>query len=126
VGNVLRNGRAHADGHRLSYCADCDVVKARAQGRGYSVAQMCDAFERNTVHDLFGSDYDFIIGGTRFDPSAAQWAVAAEPAPLEVAAGGVSTSLLARPQSGVQAAGGKRSADGAATGAGCLTLELTF
>jgi hypothetical protein len=108
-----------ADGQRLSYCADCDVIKARAQGRGFSVSQMCDAFERNTVQALFGDNYHFVIGGTRFDPSAAQWAAPDEPPPAPDAA----PSLLAAPPPGAAptlpdlAAAPPGSGDGAGSGA---------
>lgn len=85
---------ACAEGQRLSYCSDCEVIKGRAQGRGFSVAQMCDAFERNGVASLFEQHYDFIVAGTRFDPTAAQWA-----APPAGANAG--PSLLAHPPPGV-------------------------
>jgi hypothetical protein len=58
---------------RLSYCADCDVIKGRAQARGFSVAQVQDAFENNSVAALFGHLHSYMIGGTRFDPSSSQW-----------------------------------------------------
>lgn len=71
---------------RLSYCADCEVIKGRAQTRGFSVAQVQDAFEMNGVLQLFGELYSFMVGGTRFDtggggaaPGDALPAVAAEP-----------------------------------------------
>lgn len=57
----------HADGMRLSYCTDCEVVKERAQARKYTVAQLQDAFETNTYRTLFGDAYYYIVAGTRFD-----------------------------------------------------------
>ena len=66
--------RAPADGVRLSYCADCEVIKGRAIARGFTVAQMVDAFERGALPRVFGADYHYILAGTRFDPSSAHWA----------------------------------------------------
>jgi hypothetical protein len=59
----------HAGGQRLSYCTDCEVVKGRAQARGFTVSQLQDAFEANTFRALFGDMYNYIAAGTRFDYS---------------------------------------------------------
>lgn len=59
----------HADGQRLSYCTDCEVIKGRAQARGFTVAQLQDAFEANTFRALFGDMYFYVAAGTRFDYS---------------------------------------------------------
>jgi hypothetical protein len=40
---------------------------------------MQDAFEQNAVAALLGAQYDYVICGTRFDPSSAVWNTA-EPA----------------------------------------------
>jgi hypothetical protein len=61
----------HAEGQRLSYCADCEIIKGRAQTRGFTVAQVQDAFELNTFRALFGDLYHYIAAGTRFDFSGA-------------------------------------------------------
>lgn len=77
--------RLRAEGQRLSYCTDCEVVKGRASSRGFSVAQMQDAFERNNVAALLGDQHDYVICGTRFDPSAALWgAPGPGPPPVDV------------------------------------------
>eukprot|EP00892_Ulva_mutabilis_P002817 jgi/Ulvmu1/12536/UM090_0023.1 len=68
---MCRQVRAPVIGfQRLSYCADCEVIKGRAQTRGFSVAQVQDAFEVNGVLRLFGQLYSFMVGGTRFDAAA--------------------------------------------------------
>jgi hypothetical protein len=68
------------------------MIKERAQGRGFSVLQMCDAFERNTVQVLFGPQYGFLVGGTRFDPSASLWATPlADPPPADAFDSGLPT-----------------------------------
>jgi hypothetical protein len=48
---------------------------------------MQDAFEQNAVTALLGAQYDYVICGTRFDPSAAVWNTA-QPAmpPVDAAA----------------------------------------
>ena len=61
----------HADGQRLSYCEDCEVIKGRAQKGGFTVSQLQDAFEANTFRALFGDMYNYIAAGTRFDFSRA-------------------------------------------------------
>ena len=76
-------GGRRAEGQRRSYCVDCEVIKERAQARGFSVAQMCDAFQRNDVQEVLGPQYDFIIGGSRFDASSAAWTT---PAPASTPA----------------------------------------
>lgn len=69
---------------RLSYCADCEIIKGRAQTRGFSVAQLQDSFEASTVPALFGDLFSFMVGGTRFDGGAGG-AAPGFPAPREAA-----------------------------------------
>lgn len=75
-----RDMGARAGFQRLSYCADCEIIKGRAQTRGFSVAQLQDAFEASGVPALFGDLYPFMVGGTRFDTATGGGATPGFPA----------------------------------------------
>jgi hypothetical protein len=65
------------------------------------VAQMQDAFEQNAVVSLLGAQYDYVICGTRFDPSAALWNTADTAAPfgdIEAPAAAADASEAAVPE----------------------------